>query len=437
MTTRLPSDGLPCTDLKTPLRVGAFLFVAVFLGGAAWLSFSRLAGAVVAPGAVGVVGMPKTIEHLDGGIVASVAVEVGDAVEAGDTLVVLDDTLLRANLEIYRNRLREGLARAARLQSERDGTDAIAWRDEVLNALDIAPDAAVKAGQARLFDARRATRQGQIDQLREQSAQHRSQLQGVDSMQASQRRQQDLLLAEYASMKSLSDQGYAPRNRVTTMERDVEAAAGRIGELDAEKARIRKAMSETEIQSLQVEREFQQLVLTELRQVDTEVADLIQQIGATREQLSRIEVRAPVSGIVHDLSVFTIGGVVAPGEPIMQIIPQDEALAFEVRVEPQFIDALYPGQDAKVRFPTLDQARTPELSAVVDVVSPSSLYDEATGLSFYQVRLAVTERELAKLPGQALLPGMPIEAYVQTGERSALSYLVKPLTDQAARAMRE
>jgi HlyD family secretion protein len=419
------------------LRAGLALFLVVVLGGAAWLSLAKLAGAVVAGGAVNVAGMPKTIEHLDGGIVASVAVEVGDTVEAGDVLVVLDDTMLRANLEIYRNRLREGVARQARLRAERDGADAVAFDARLLASLDISPDEEVEAGQVKLFEARRATRRGQVAQLEEQVAQHRSQLSGVDGTQASQREQQALLLTEYGSMKTLSDQGYAPRNRVTGLEREVQGVTGRLAELDAEKARIRQAMSETAIEILQVEREFQQSVLAELREVDAEIVDLVQQIGATRDQLGRIEIRSPVEGLVHDLSVFTVGGVVAPGEPIMQVIPRHERLIFEVRVEPQFIDALYPGQDAKLRFPTLDQARTPELSATVAVVSPSSLLDEATGMTFYQVRLTVPDEELAKMKGQPLLPGMPVEAYVQTGERSALSWLLKPLSDQAARAMRE
>lgn len=425
------------TGLRVPLVAGMLLFAAVFVGGGVWASTSQLSGAVIAPGTIDVVGKPKIIEHLDGGIVAEIAVDVGDTVGAGDTLLVLDDTLLRANLEIYRNRLTEAAARRARLLAERDGALSVEWSGGVLARFDLEPDPDALAGQQRLFDARAETRKGQSAQLREQFTQQRERLSGIGNVLRSKSEQTQLLLAEYDSMRTLSEKGYAPRNRVAALEREVRELTGQQSELEAERASVASAMSEIEIMIAQVDREFREAVLAELRQADAEVIDLAEQIGATKDQLDRIEVRSPVSGMINELSVNTIGGVVAPGEPVMTIVPTGGALSFEVRVEPQFADDLYLGQPAKVRFPSLNQAKTPELDATVSVVSPSSIYDEASGLSFYVVRVEASEDELARLGEQILLPGMPVEAYVQTGSRSALSYLLKPFRDQMERGMRE
>ena len=425
------------TGNRGPVLAGLFLLALLFAGGGGWLYTANLAGAVIAQGQVAVLGKPKTIQHLDGGIVAAIAIDEDDRVVKDQLLIRLDDTLLKASLNIHQNRLRENVARRARLAAERDSLERIIWDDGILKPFGMEISPQTRQGQEKLFEARQSTREGQILQLREQIKQFRNQQTGIEALKISRKTQLGFLDEELTGIRSLNEKGFSPKSRLMTLERQREEIIGQIAEQDAELARVQNAISEAEIEILQVNREFRQNVLTELRQVEQEVNDLTQQLHATVEQLKRVEIKAPVSGIVHELSVFTIGGVIGPGSPVLQIIPQDEGFEIEANVEPQFIDELHPGQPATLRFSAFNQRSTPELDGSVKGISPNVVIDEQTGFSHYKIRLTVSENELARLDGQPLIPGMPVEAFIKTRERTALNYLTKPLTDQIERAFRE
>lgn len=432
-----PSEQAVQTSSRAPILAG-FIFLSLLFGaGGAWAYFANLSGAVIATGAIAVQGKPKTIQHLDGGIVAEINVADGDHIQQGDVLIRLDAALLDANLQIYRNRLREAIARKSRLLAERDQLPSIIWKNEILDLMNVAVDPEILQGHEKLFTARYTSMRGQVAQLNEQIAQFKNQSKGTDALRASKLRQIDMLTEELGNISDLKEKGLVTNAQITNLERQKEDFHGQIGEHDAELARIANSINEAEIQILQIDREFRQSVLTELREVEQEVNDMTQQLQATVEQLKRIEIKAPVNGIVHELTVFTIGGVIGPGAPILQIIPQDEKFVVEANVEPQFIDELYPDQPAALRFSAFNQRTTPELNGTVKGISANVVVDEQSGASFYKVQLGVSNEELARLNGQQLIPGMPVEAFIKTKDRSALNYLIKPLLDQVNRAFRE
>ncbi|MEM7426168.1 MAG: HlyD family type I secretion periplasmic adaptor subunit [Pseudomonadota bacterium] len=431
------SEAVVRTSPRLTIVCGLALFVVLFVGGGSWAYLANLAGAVIAQGSVVVAGKPKSVQHLDGGIVSEIRVREGQAVGKGELLIRLDDTLLRANLNIYRNRLREGIARKARLVAERDGAENVTWDTSLLELLGVDQDAAVRRGQLRLFEARKATRLGQISQLREKIAQFQSQTRGITALQSSKTAQLTMLDSELEGIRSLKKEGLAANSQLMGLERQREQLVGQNAEHDAELARIQNSISETKIQTLQIDREFRQSVLTELRQVEQEVNDMTQQFHATSEQLKRVEIRAPVAGAVHELGIFTIGGVIGAGAPVMQIVPQNEKLEIEANIAPQFVDELYVSQPTTLRFSAFNQRTTPELAGAIDGISANVVVNEQTGESFYKVRISVSAVELERLGGQALVPGMPVEAFIKTRERTAFNYLIKPLSDQLHRAFRE
>lgn len=425
------------TSNKLVIISGLSLVVLLFAIGGSWAYFAKLSGAVIAQGQVAVIGKPKTIQHLDGGIVAKISVDNGDTVSKGDLLIRLDDTLLKANLNIYKSRLRSSVAQQARLVAERDNLYQIIWENKILEPFDMEINTAVKQSQIKLFEARKATQQGQISQLREKIKQFKNQTVGIEALKDSKTTQIGYLEEELEGTRSLNKKGLVSKSQLMALERQREEIVGQLAEQDAELARIQNSISETEIQILQIGREFRQAVLSELHQIEQEVNDMSQQLHATFEKLKRIEIKAPVSGMIHELAVFTIGGVVGSGNSVLQIIPQNEGFEIEANVEPQFVDELHIGQSATLRFSAFNQRTTPELNGIVKGISPNVVVNEQTGISFYKIRLKVTKFELALLKDQKLIPGMPVEVHIKTRERTALNYLIKPLLDQINRAFRE
>lgn len=427
----------PDTDWRRPMLVGAVLF-AVLVGGVfGWLALSPLSSAVLANGSVVVRGRPQLVQHLDGGIVRAILVRNGDPVRKGDLLARLDETLLTANLEIYRNRLREASARKARLESERDGLAEVVFDDARGTALRLGDDSVHRDGQRRLFEARRTSRIGQIEQFREKIAQSRNQIVGVQGVIAARREQLTFIERELKGLQELHSHGIAPLTRVLAQERNRVELIGQIAEQTAELARIENAIRETEIGILQVHRQFQESVLAELREVTTQVDDMSQQITATTKQLERVEIRAPVGGIVHELAIHTIGGVIPAGATLMQLISLDEGVELEVNVEAHSVDQIAVGQAAEVRFPAFNRSTTPSLLGVVSRISPTSVVEERSGAAFYRVGVDVSPEEIARLGGARLVPGMPSEVHLSLPARSALSYLLKPVADHWHRALLE
>lgn len=434
-----PFDDIPQlkTGSKGVISAGHLAFVTLFLGLGVWLYSASIQGAVIASGTVSVVGKPKTVQHLDGGIVAEILVENGTTVDAGEVLLRLDDTMLMANLHIYKNRFREAASLRDRLSAEQLGLNHVAWDEDIFVANGIAPSQDIREGQNRIFLAKKATKTGQVSQLQERIRQLENQIEGLEALSGSKLAQIDILSEDLQSVKSLADDGYAPESRVLALERQIEELKGQQYEHIAEKARVQNTISEVRVQIGQISREFDQAATTELREAELSLKDLEQQIIATQDQLNRIDIQAPIAGVVHEQSIFTIGGVVAPGAPILQIIPTGQGMEFEVNVQPQNIDQIYIGQEVSVMFSAFNARTTPQLNGMVRSVSLNTSINEEAGLAFYPVKVAISNDELDRLGSQPLISGMPIEAFFTTKSRSPLNYLTKPLTDNIKRAGRE
>ncbi len=424
------------TGFRLPAIMGITGLAVLFGGFLAWAILTEIAGAVIAQGAVEVAGHPKSVQHLDGGVAEEILVTDGKSVERGDVLIRLDDTVLVANLFIYRTRLSEALALRDRLIAEQRSGDDVSFAplDPMVATID---HALHRSGQAEIFHARRELELGRREQLAEKTRQFGNQITGVDALITAKEQQLALLKPEIAMMQSLTEKGLARATQLSNLQRDQADLLGQIAEHRSELARIRNSIRDTELEVLQGQRQTKEEVVTELREVTTSIHELRQQIQSTEKQLERITIRSPAAGRVHEMQVTTLGGVVAPGATILQIIPSDEGVAFQMRIDPAAIDKVFIGQPAKLRFPAFNARTTPELNGEVADISPSSVMDEVTGMHFFRVKVTAPATELARLGDRELVPGMPVEAYVQTGERTVLSYLIKPFQEQLMQAFRE
>ena len=422
---------------KGPIIFGVVMLVALFGAGGGWMANAYIAGAVVTSGSVAVQGRPKMVQHLEGGVVTAIHVENGKMVKGGDVVVELDDKLLMANLNVYSNRLVEAVAIKSRLMAERDEETSVAFHTKDLDSLGLHADKGVETAQNKLFTARLKTREGQKTQIMEQIDQFKNQITGIEAQERSLEKQLTLLSEQQIGAKKLLEQGFGTEAAVRELERQEAELNGRLGEIIASKAQAENAINEAEIQILQAQREFRQAVLTELSQTDLEIRDLSQQLQATQTQLERTKIRAPIDGMVHELAVFTVGGVIGQGAPVMQVVPQNHDMDVEITVEPQFIDEIFIGQTAAVRFSAFNQRTTPELTGSIKSVSPNTTTNEEQNYTYYTATVLVPDKELAKLGDLQLMPGMPVEVFVKTRDRTALNYLIKPLTEQINRAFRE
>ncbi|HEX9857365.1 MAG TPA: HlyD family type I secretion periplasmic adaptor subunit, partial [Paracoccaceae bacterium] len=397
---------------------------------------TMISGAIIASGQAVVRGKPKIVQSLDGGVVAEIFVKDGDVVKTGDTLLKLDPTLLLINLDIYRNRLAETFARESRLEAEYLGLQQIEQRAAPLQLSDVTLDRH-HIGQQEIFQARADVMAGRKEQLEERILQFGNQIDGVEGLITSARDQLAYVERELASLRVLNQKGLARESQLLDLQRTQADLLGQMAERQSELARIRNSIRDTELEILQSERQFKEDVVTELRKTTTEREELVLQIVTVEKQLERIDVLAPADGIVHEMTVSTVGGVVAPEATIVQIVPLSEGVEFEVRVDPKSIDQIFVGQSAKVVFPAFDMRSKPEIFGSLANVPPSSVTDPATGQSYYRVGLSVPPEQLALLGNVELIPGMPVEAFLQTGERSVMSYLTKPLLNQLQRAFRD
>ncbi len=416
----------------------AVVSVALFvfgIGGWAWAV--NLSGAVLAAGQVVVEGNLRRVQHPSGGVVGQIHVAEGQAVAAGDVLLRLDDTLTRANLGIVRSQIDELAAREARLLAERDGQTAIAFTPDLLaRQADPAVERAM-AGEARLIEARTRSREGQKAQLRERAAQFAEESQGLSVQIATKEKEEQLIAEELRGVAQLFRQNLTSMQRYTALQRDQTRVSGERGQLVAERARVRGKVAEVELQILQLDQDMRTQVLGDLRETQGKLAELRERRVAAEDQLARVEIRAPIAGLVHQLTVFTVGGVVAAGETLMSIVPHDEALVADVRVLPTDIDQLVPGQEAVVRVLAGNQRTTPDLRGRLTRIGADLTREPQTGLSYFTARIALPESEIRQLRDFKLVPGMPIQAFLRTQDRSALDYLLRPLLEQAGRAFRE
>jgi len=421
-----------------PLLVGAISLVVLVGVLGYWSVNARIAGAVIASGMIQVESNRQVLQHPQGGVVGELLVKDGDIVSSGDVLLRFDDKLLRSELAIIEGQLFELLARKARLQAERDGLDALPAPDALLAEAMADPDVqALIDGQQRLFGARADTLRQSAEQISEQIAQAENQIDGAGAQLAALETQRDLIETELADTKSLFDKGLAPASRVSALQREQARLLGEIGSLTANVAQLRGQIAALNIERIALTTRLREEAITTLRDQQFQEVELVQRRLSTLETLSRTELRAPVSGVVYDSRVFALQAVISPAEPIMYIIPQDQPMIVSARIDPIHVDQVHVGQEASLRFAAFDQRMTPEVLGRVTKLSADVFTDQVTGLSYYQVELIPLPDEMQKLGGQTLLPGMPVEAFIKTAERSPLNYLAKPLTDYFTRAFRE
>jgi HlyD family secretion protein len=413
--------------------------VVLFLtcGVGVWATTMKIAGALIAPGTIVVDSNVKKVQHPTGGVVGEVRVHDGDRVEAGDLLVRLDDTVARANFAIVTKGLTELEARRARLAAERDRADTISFPNDLLQRSNDPDVAQVLAAERRLFDLRRAARAGQRAQLRERIEQLGKETNGFTSQQISKEKEVTLIERELGGVRDLFQKSLVPLTRVTALERDATRLDGERGQLVASIAQAKGKVAELNLQIIQVDEDASSEVAKEMREAEGKIGEYVERKVAAADQLKRTDIRAPQGGTVFQSTVHTVGGVIPAGEPIMLVVPDTEKLAVEAKVSPQDIDKVQVSQEAVLRFPAFDTRTTPEISGKVTRVSADTTSDQRTGLSYYTIRIALEREQAARLGNVKLVPGMPVDAFVQTGERTVMSYLMKPLSDQIVRAFRE
>lgn len=424
-------------SIRLHLAAGLALVGLLAGGVGGWAATTQLAGAVVASGHFVVDSYPKKVQHAKGGIVGEIRVREGETVKAGEVVLRLDATQTRANLAIVTKRLNELHARLARLEAERDDRAAIDFPPDLsMDSTDPDIVSAVRS-ETGLFEFRREARNARKAQLAERIAQYEHEIEGLKAQETAYAGGLTVLRTEIASQESLHDKGVVSVQRLNSLKTQAATYDGERGEKIAYQAQTQGKITETRLQILSIDQDMKTEVGRELREIQGQIGEFVERKLAAEDELKRIDILAPQTGIVHQLAVHTVGGVVNPAETIMLVIPEGDDLALEVRIAPRDIDQIQPGQRAVLRLSAFNQRTTPELSGRVSRIAADLTVEERTGLSFYVVRIAVPHEEMQKLGGLTLLPGMPAEAMIQTGERTALSYLVKPLADQLNRAFRE
>ncbi|MGH1572786.1 HlyD family type I secretion periplasmic adaptor subunit [Methylobacterium sp. P31] len=425
-------------SIRRHLSAAISLSALLVLGVGGWATLTQIAGAVIAPGQLVVESDVKKVQHPTGGVVGELRVRDGAKVKAGDVLIRLDETQTRANLDIVLKALDELVARRARDEAERDDAPRVSFPTELLDR--VKSDPAVMhliMGETRLFAARVSAREGQKAQLRERVAQLRQEISGLTEQAGAKEREIALIGSELKGVRELFAKNLVPFSRVTALERDAARLEGERGQLIASTASARGKITETELQILQIDGDMRTEVGKDLAEIRGKWSELVEKRVAAEDQLKRVDLRAPQDGTVHQLTVHTIGGLVTPSEPAMLIVPSADQLAVEVKIQPHDIDNVRLDQKAVLRFAAFNQRTTPEIDGHVSRVSADVSTDPKSGMSYYTARIQVAEEEKARLGEVRLVPGMPVEAFLQIGERSVLSYLTKPLADQMAKTWRE
>lgn len=427
--------GPPVRELQVRLAIGLMTVALLVFGVGGWMATAQLSGAVIATGLIVVDSNVKKVQHPTGGVVGEILVRNGDRVAPQDLLLRLDETQTRAALGIIVAQLIELQGRKARLMAERDDGDEVAFPEDF--AANGQEARRVIAGERRLFEGRRKVINGQKAQLKERIGQLNREIEGLISQREAKAKELKLVREELARVADMHKRGLLPETRVLSMQRDETRIAGEHGAFVAQIARTTGQISETELNILTIDQTTRSEAQKEFREVEARIAELSERRIAAEDQLKRIDIRSPQAGIVHDLSVHTVGGVIAAGEPVMQIVPTGDLLSIEVRIAPYDIDQVALGQRAVLRFPAFNQRTTPELTGTVAHVGADLTREAQTGTAYYSARIQPAQEALAKFGSLKLLPGMPVEAFIETGQRTTLSYLMKPLTDQVARTFRE
>jgi HlyD family secretion protein len=427
-------------DSKTNFRLGpqmiagSSLALLLVLGCGGWAATANLNGAIIAEGAVKVDQNLKEVQHRDGGIIHTLAVRQGDSVAEGQTLIRLDDVQTRAELSIVRSQLSENLGRKVRLIAERDNLPTIVFPSSIAQLSDEALH--IIEGETRLFQGNKTNRESRKEQLEISIVQSGEEIKGLEARLTAKAEELRLVELERRKYTGLFEKGLIDGTRVYTVNREWARLLGERGEIEGGLARAKLRISEARLQIIAVDETARTEAQRELRLVDAKVSELSDRRLAIEDRLSRTEIRAPIAGIVNELTVFTVGGVITPAARLATIVPSNAKLTVEVKIAPADIDQIKPGQPARLRFSAFARNNTPEYPGTVVHVSPATSRDPTSGATYYvgEVKL---DGDIAALGGRKLLPGMPVEVFISTEERTALSYLAKPFLDHASRIFRE
>jgi len=425
-------------SIRAHLIVGLTLMLVLAGGFGGWASTVPISGALIAPGSVVVDSNVKKVQHPTGGVVGEVRVRDGDIVKAGDIVVRLDETVVKASLAIVVKTLNGLLARAARLEAEQRGVDKIKFPALLTDRGDDPDVRDVMASETKLFEVRVNGRAGQKSQLRERVMQLGEEIQGLSAQENAKDKEIALVEKELVGVRQLYDQRLVQISRLTVLERDSARLSGERAQYIASRAQARGKITETELQIIQVDKDMVSEVSKDLRETNDKIGEFVERKVTAEDQLRRIDIRAPQDGMVLQSTVHTVGGVITAGDAIMMIVPQADDLSVEAKVNPQDIDKLQIGQKTLLRLSAFNQRTTPELNGKVTRVSADVTTEQRTGQTYYTIRVSMPPAEVARLGSEnKLIPGMPVEAFVQTGDRTMFSYLMKPLSDQLMRSFRE
>jgi HlyD family secretion protein len=419
------------------LRVGLRVLLTAGILGGGWAVFVPLAGAVVVPGNLVVQSNVKNIQHPTGGVVSEIDVHDGSRVQTGKLLLRLDATQARASLQMVSKQLDEVRTKIARLIAERDGLARMAVPAELASRSQDETVKSLLASEDSLFKARLTARQSQKDLLQDRVAQLTQEISGLEAQLDSKAKQLDLIASELTGVQELYDKHLVPLARLTALQRDAARLDGERGQILSSIAETKSKIGETQLQMVRTDQDFRTDVVKDLGEAQGKEAELVERSVSARDVLDRVDVHAPVSGIVHQLAAHTIGGVIRPGDTIMEIVPDAEDLQVEARLQPKDIDQVRPGQPAFVRFSAFNQRVTPQLTGTVSYVSADTSHDQQTSAPYFTVRVVLSDQERRRLAGQQLVPGMPAEVFMQTRSRTMMSYLLKPIADQMRRAFVE
>ena len=424
---------------RIPMLVGIGSIAILIAGLGVWATNAQIDGAVVASGRVIVDKNRQAVQHPDGGVVQAVLVKEGAHVQRGDVLLRLDPTLSQSELSIVESQLYELMARRGRLEAERDGAETVTFDPALLRVAEARPEVAdLVRGQRSLFEARlESFRQGVI-QLENQQLQLANQVEGIDAMHASLTRQIELTNEETAAQETLLERGLAQGSRVLNLRREVARLSGMIGETVARRSQAMERIAETRIETVRMHSQRREEAITILRDLQINEMELAERRYALTTRLNRMEIRAPVSGVIYDVRLLGEQSVIRPADPLLFIVPQDRPMIIESRVSPINVNSIHIGQEVVVRFRSFDMRETPDLIGRVTLISPDAFTDSSTGASFYRVEVELPEAELTKLEeGQLIIPGMPVDTFLRTGEYTPLTYLLQPLTRYFGTAMRD
>ncbi|MHA6262909.1 HlyD family type I secretion periplasmic adaptor subunit [Arenibacterium sp. CAU 1754] len=431
-------DPTPEWTGNVPLYAGITALIALVAGLGLWSILAEISGAVVASGMVQVESNRQVVQHPEGGVVGAIEVEKSQSVKKGDVLIRLDGRRIRSELAITESQLHEIATRKTRLMAERDGAEALRFDQElILHARRNPESAQIVAGEMVLFNARRAALFQEVTLLEEQNSQIENRIEGITAQMDAIQLQRDLVEKELSYQQQLLAEQLTQASLVNELMRNEADLQGRAGQLEAEIAELRGKIAGNNIAILQLQTRRREEAVTTLRDLQFREIELNERRIDLRETLSRLDVRAPVDGIVYDLQVFAIQSVVQPAEPLMYIIPQDQPLIVSARIEAINVDEVYVGQEAVLILPAFDQREVPELRGRISSISADVITDEITGAGYYEAEIILDPGELDKLQGETLVPGMPVEAFLQTGNRTPLTYLIAPFTSFFNKSFRE